>query len=151
MSEAAAATDVSEHQTQRGRAASGHSAHQLFSSPSRSRDSHEFWDCSVALCHCSGTFCPACTGHFLSLSTGLWDGSTVLEPRAGSSVVPSVCVGVCRDVGRSVVLVMARRSLLPVVPCAARHFTFLGALCLDTVWQKSLVAAGASVYRNMNI
>lgn len=65
--------------------------------------------------------------------------------------MPSVCVGVCRDVGRSVVLVMARRSLLPVVPCAAQHFTFLGALCLDTVWQKSLVAAGASVYRNMNI
>lgn len=62
--------------------------------------------------------------------------------------MPSVCVGVCRDVGRSVVLVMARRSLLPVVPL---HFTFLGALCLDTVWQKSLVAAGASVYRNMNI
>lgn len=93
VSEAAAATDVSEHQTQRGRAASGHSAHQLSCSPSQSRDSHELWDCSVALCHCSGTFCPACTDHFLFLSTGLWDGSTVLEPRAGSSVVPSVSWG----------------------------------------------------------
>lgn len=53
--------------------------------------------------------------------------------------------------GRSVVLVMARKAPLPVAPCAARHLTSLGALCLDTVWQKSLVVAGASEYCNMNI